>query len=196
VIERFQGETGRAVLIEALLGHALVAGSPDLARAMADRLSLIEVPAGHALVEQGAGDDDIYIILAGSFAIEVNGRRISTRGTHECVGEMAATLPSLPRSATVSSPAAIASTFNCKKVHQLSDGGSGGRTIYLATAVWPMRIPSLRSSPWMRGAPQSGLAALIWRIKALTWPSTRADRDGGVSIATASRAGSPLDTTG
>jgi hypothetical protein len=49
------------------------------------------------------------------------------------------------------------SMFNCKKVRQLGDGGRGGRTMYLATAVWPMRIPSLRRSPWMRGAPQSGL---------------------------------------
>ena len=38
------------------------------------------------------------------------------------------------------------------------EGARGRRAIYLATAVCPMRIPSLRSSPWMRGAPQSGLA--------------------------------------
>jgi hypothetical protein len=28
------------------------------------------------------------------------------------------------------------------------------RAIYLATPVWPMLMPSLRSSPWRRGAPQ------------------------------------------
>src|SRR4051795_11291363 len=36
--------------------------------------------------------------------------------------------------------------------------------MYLATEVWPTSMPSLRSSPWMRGAPQSGLARLIFRI--------------------------------
>ena len=52
-------------------------------------------------------------------------------------------------------------------------GGDLDRLImYLATTVWPMRIPSLRSSPWIRGAPHSGLAWLIWRIRARTSWST------------------------
>src|SRR6516162_3787347 len=38
------------------------------------------------------------------------------------------------------------------------------RAIYLATLVWPIPIPSLRSSPWILGAPQNGLAMLISRI--------------------------------
>src|SRR5258707_10212438 len=36
--------------------------------------------------------------------------------------------------------------------------------IYLATLVCPISMPSLRSSPWIRGAPHSGLAMLISRI--------------------------------
>src|SRR5258707_7915411 len=36
--------------------------------------------------------------------------------------------------------------------------------IYLATLVWPMSMPSLRSSPWILGAPHNGLAMLISRI--------------------------------
>src|SRR5215469_1346966 len=28
--------------------------------------------------------------------------------------------------------------------------------MYFATVVWPTSMPSLRSSPWMRGAPHSG----------------------------------------
>ena len=35
----------------------------------------------------------------------------------------------------------------------------------LATGVWPTSIPSLSSSAWILGAPQSGLARLISRIK-------------------------------
>src|SRR3982074_372323 len=38
------------------------------------------------------------------------------------------------------------------------------RTIYLATLVWPTSMPSLRSSPWIIGAPHNGLTTLIWRI--------------------------------
>jgi hypothetical protein len=33
-----------------------------------------------------------------------------------------------------------------------------------ATLVWPTSMPSLRSSPWILGAPHNGLAPLIWRI--------------------------------
>src|SRR5258707_9836960 len=36
--------------------------------------------------------------------------------------------------------------------------------MYFATLVWPISMPSLSSSPWMRGAPQSGLARLMSRI--------------------------------
>ena len=46
--------------------------------------------------------------------------------------------------------------------------GTGGllrRFIYLATVVCPTSIPSLSSSPWIRGAPHNGLATLISRIR-------------------------------
>jgi hypothetical protein len=38
------------------------------------------------------------------------------------------------------------------------------RAIYLATLVWPTSMPSLRSSPWILGAPHNRLAMLISRI--------------------------------
>src|SRR6202171_588764 len=44
------------------------------------------------------------------------------------------------------------------------DGGCLRLTIYLATLVCPILMPSLRSSPWTRGAPHSGFAMLISRI--------------------------------
>jgi hypothetical protein len=34
----------------------------------------------------------------------------------------------------------------------------------LATLVWPISMPSLRSSPWILGAPHNGLSMLISRI--------------------------------
>jgi hypothetical protein len=42
------------------------------------------------------------------------------------------------------------------------------RTIYLAMLVWPTSMPSLSSSPWIRGAPHKGLAMLISRINCRT----------------------------
>ncbi len=51
-----------------------------------------------------------------------------------------------------------------RNVLQPCDGGALLRTIYLATLVCPTSIPTLSSSPWIRGAPHNGLAILICRI--------------------------------
>jgi hypothetical protein len=51
-----------------------------------------------------------------------------------------------------------------KNVFQPCDGGPRLFTIYLATLVWPISMPSLSNSPWIPGAPHSGLAMLISRI--------------------------------
>src|SRR5215467_5789147 len=51
-----------------------------------------------------------------------------------------------------------------RNVFHPCEGGPLLRTIYLATLVWPISMPSLRSSPWIRGAPHNGLAMLISRI--------------------------------
>jgi hypothetical protein len=44
--------------------------------------------------------------------------------------------------------------------------------IYLATLVCPISMPSLSSSPWICGAPHSGLAMLISRISRRTSSGT------------------------
>src|SRR5207249_3849940 len=41
-------------------------------------------------------------------------------------------------------------------------------TIYLLTLLCPMSMPSLSSSPWMRGAPQPGFSRHILRIRSRT----------------------------
>jgi hypothetical protein len=51
-----------------------------------------------------------------------------------------------------------------RNVFQPCDGGALLGTIYLATLVCPTSIPSLSSSPWIRGAPHKGLVMLISRI--------------------------------
>src|ERR1700722_19572461 len=58
--------------------------------------------------------------------------------------------------------------------------------MYLATEVWPTSMPSWRSSPWILGAPQSGLARLIsrisWRISSATLGLPARYRDFCLSI--------------
>src|SRR5215469_18839196 len=61
-----------------------------------------------------------------------------------------------------------------RKLRQVCDGGFRRRTRYLLTLVSPTSIPSFSNSPWMRGAPQSGLSRLIWRINFLiSWETGR-----------------------
>src|SRR6202035_2121260 len=44
--------------------------------------------------------------------------------------------------------------------------------MYLPTLVSPTSMPSLSSSPWIRGAPQSGFSRLILRISSRTSSGT------------------------
>ena len=68
---------------------------------------------------------------------------------------------SLPRSWAIPS---TCRRINSRKVLQPCDGPPLLRTMYFATLVWPTSMPSLSSSPWRRGARQSGLARLMSRI--------------------------------
>ena len=65
---------------------------------------------------------------------------------------------------TKMSIAAIPSAWLQRNVFHPCEGGALLRAIYLATLVWPISIPSLRSSPWILGAPHNGLAVLSSRI--------------------------------
>lgn len=98
---RFDGPDNRARLLTAIAKQQLVAGDEDLASALADRGVLQEVALGDVLISQGQFDDDLFFILAGSFQVSINGRKVVVResGTH--VGEQAGVDPSKPRSATV-----------------------------------------------------------------------------------------------
>jgi hypothetical protein len=62
--------------------------------------------------------------------------------------------------------AAMSGAWLRKKVRHPWLGGPRRLTMYLATLDWATSIPSLSSSPWMRGAPQSGFSTLIRRTNA------------------------------
>jgi CRP/FNR family transcriptional regulator, cyclic AMP receptor protein len=101
VKQRFEGETGRRLLIDSLKSQKIVAGNQALAEAIAASAELLEVPAQTAIIEQGAEDNDLYLILTGSFVVLVNGKKVAMRGPNEHVGEMAAIQQTQRRSATV-----------------------------------------------------------------------------------------------
>ena len=52
-------------------------------------------------------------------------------------------------------------------MRQVCDGGLRPRTMYLLTLVSPMSMPSLSSSPWMRGALDSGKLLFFSALEAL-----------------------------
>jgi CRP/FNR family transcriptional regulator, cyclic AMP receptor protein len=95
--ERFEGVT----LIDALKRQELVSGSDDLANSLANAGTLVELAQGDELITEGAEDNDIYFLLAGSVAVMVKGNNIATRRAGQHVGEMAALEPAQKRSATV-----------------------------------------------------------------------------------------------
>lgn len=109
--ERFEGESGGRVLIEALKTQKLVAGSVDIACSIAEIGELVDIIAGTAIIEQSTWTTDVYFILAGEFEIVVNGRRIAARVPNDHVGEMAAITTFLPRAARV---VALADSVVCK----------------------------------------------------------------------------------
>ena len=94
MLERFSGEKGRRLLVEAFARQRLVAGNGQLAEELADKVEVTSTPRGQVLIAQGGEDNNIFFILSGTFDISINGRRVAARGTDEHVGEMAAVEPS------------------------------------------------------------------------------------------------------
>lgn len=99
LIDRFQ--SNRAVLMEALAEQKLVRGNEQLAGRLADVCELIQAEPGSVIIEQGGADNDVYLIMAGTMDVIINGRVIAKRTAGDHVGEMAAIQPSQTRSATV-----------------------------------------------------------------------------------------------
>src|SRR6266403_5684388 len=69
--------------------------------------------------------------------------------------------------------AAMSGAWLRRKVRHPWRGGPRRLTMYLATLDCATSNPSLSSSPWMRGAPQSGFSTLIRRINTRSSVSIR-----------------------
>lgn len=99
--DRFEGSAGRRILLETLKEQKLIAGNTELADQVASIGELVDVEAGATIIEQGNNDNDVYLIVAGSFDIVVNNRLVAKRFCNDHVGEMVAIQPTQRRSATV-----------------------------------------------------------------------------------------------
>ncbi|HEX7115627.1 MAG TPA: TIR domain-containing protein [Steroidobacter sp.] len=100
-MNRFEGEAGRRLRVEAFAMQRIVAGNRALAEELADTCELRALRPGETLIEQDASDNDVYFILAGSVDVFINSRRYNRRHAGECVGEMAAVEPIQRRSASI-----------------------------------------------------------------------------------------------
>ena len=99
--DRFEGSAGRRILLETLKEQKLIAGNTELADQVASIGELVDVEAGATIIEQGNDDNDVYLIVAGSFDIVVNNRLVAKRFCNDHVGELVAIQPTQRRSATV-----------------------------------------------------------------------------------------------
>ncbi len=99
--ERFEGTDGKRRLLTALQSQKICSVDPAIGNALTEVAEVIEAKTGEAIITEGAHDNDAFFILAGSFSIIVKGHVVATRSANDCVGEMSAIDPSLPRSATV-----------------------------------------------------------------------------------------------
>ena len=101
LIDRFRGDAGRDNLMEAMMQQAIVCGNRELAAELIARAELLSVPEGDAIITQGGSDNNLFLIIAGSFKIIVNGREVAMRGRGDNVGEMVVVEPTQHRSADV-----------------------------------------------------------------------------------------------
>src|SRR4051794_13080470 len=99
--ERFEGDAGRGLLLEALQRQDVVRYDGSLASALADGGLILQFEAGADIVRQDGADNDVYFLLAGKANVLVNDRFVGSRTEGTCIGEMAALDPAAPRSATV-----------------------------------------------------------------------------------------------
>lgn len=122
MLERLQGISGKRLLVDTLLRQRIVNGNRELAEQIAAQAQLRLHPVGSRIVEQGAPDNDLHLILSGEVSIEVNGRALASRGPGQHLGEMALIDPTGRRVATaVARAETITATLTEPEVSALAE---------------------------------------------------------------------------
>ncbi|WP_031342456.1 TIR domain-containing protein [Novosphingobium lindaniclasticum] len=132
MLERFQGERGERLLREVLATNRMLLKAGDCIDELLERSELKSFAAGEVLIEQASDTNELYLIVAGTCDIVVNGRRVGVRGPGNHVGEMAAIQPTQIRSATVIAADTVAALQVSEEV--FSDIASRHPDIYRAIA--------------------------------------------------------------
>lgn len=101
LMKRFQGAENAFRLRQAILGQKLIGGDADLGTKFIARGQLRHLSPGETLIEQGAWDTDLFLILAGNLDIVINGQLIAVRSAGVHVGELSGADPARSRTATV-----------------------------------------------------------------------------------------------
>lgn len=91
----------RNAMVEALRAQKIVQGDTEVAEAIAEVGQLVEFAPGQVLIDQGAADRDMYLLLAGKVNVVVKGTLLYPREKNLSVGEMSAINPEIGRSATI-----------------------------------------------------------------------------------------------
>ena len=99
---RFDGEEGRLRLIELIADQKIIRHDMEIAERFAEASRVIVCQKNDDLIVQGETDNDLFLIVTGSFDVFVSGHRVAIRVAGEEVGEMAAINLAAIRSATVS----------------------------------------------------------------------------------------------
>ena len=100
--DRFVGDDeAKRRLVSALESQRIVHGHTKCAEELAEVIEVLDYPADEVVIEQDGTDNTIYMVLAGSVDVLVNGRTIAERKAGLDVGAMAMIDVSAKRSATV-----------------------------------------------------------------------------------------------
>jgi hypothetical protein len=71
MIERFEGDAGKRLLIDALTKQAIVNGNSALAAPLADLVTLRQLERGEMLIAENAADNDLYLVPSGTLDVIV-----------------------------------------------------------------------------------------------------------------------------
>ena len=101
MIRRYEGSTGKKLLIKAICDQFVVAGDSAIAQKIVTIGKLLDLKPGKILIKQNDTDNEVYFIVSGEVIININGRNVSNRNAGQHVGEMALLDHTARRSATV-----------------------------------------------------------------------------------------------
>ncbi|KQV15005.1 hypothetical protein ASC97_31420 [Rhizobium sp. Root1203] len=101
VFARFDGDRGKARVIDALKEQRIILGNKDASEELLTRGHLLTFMPGDPLIMEGDWSNSLFFILAGAVKIEIKGSLVNQRVAGQHVGEMAMIDPGKPRSAQV-----------------------------------------------------------------------------------------------